>query len=149
MQIEAINKLTDRLIEEDWVIDFEGEDDADEKDEFADALKYMFDTAGADDGALYEFFTFATSDKGSSGASYNWDSEELSDLFHGSFRGSGRDISTVIKDYFSEFGDILLAPLIADRNTVEYFKWEEYVRDNRPDLHIHQRGSLVYLFESE
>lgn len=147
MQIADIENLTVHLIEEDWVTEFE--DDEKQKEEFAEALKDMFKAASEDEGALYEFFTFATDQKGSFGVSYEWDSKELSDLFRESFRGADREIVTVIKNYFSNFGDDVLSPLIADRNMVDYFQWEEYVKANRPDLTIAQRGPMMYLFEDE
>lgn len=147
MQIADIENLTVHLIEEDWVTEFE--DDEKQKEEFAEALKDMFKAASEDEGALYEFFTFATDQKGSFGVSYEWDSKELSDLFRESFRGADRGIVTVIKNYFSNFGDDVLSPLIADRNMADYFQWEEYVKANRPDLTIAQRGPMMYLFEDE
>lgn len=147
MKINEIHDLTHRLIEEDWVIDFG--DDEEHKEEFAQVLEEMYRASGEDDGALYEFFNFATNQKGSSRAGYEWDSKEFSELFRESFRGSDRDIAKVIKDYFSEFGDDILSQLISDRNMVGYFQWEEYVKANRPDLVITQRGDLMYLFEDE
>ncbi len=149
MQITDIHNLTSRLVEEDWVIDFEGEDDEDEKNEFSDSLKEIYERAGEDDGALYEFFTFATNEKGSTGAEYEWDAKELRTQFIETFRGSGRDISEVIQRYFSGYEDRILDPLASDRLVGAYFQWEEYVRDQRPDLRIYQHGPMMYLFKSE
>lgn len=149
MQIADIHNLAARLVEEDWVIDFEGEDDEDEKIEFSGSLKEIYERAGEDDGVLYEFFTFATNQKGSSGAEYEWDSKELETRFIGAFRGSDRDIFKVIRRYFSDCEDHVLSPLASDHLTGAYFQWDVYVQEQRPDLHIHQRGPMMYLFEGQ
>lgn len=146
MQIADIHALTAYLDSEEWEADFE---DDQEREEFKDALKEMYDRASEDVDALYVFFEFITNQKGSSGAYYEWDSEEFKTSFEEAFRKSGRTAAEVIKDHYSEFGDDALSPILADRHAKDFFDWEGYVEAHRRDLSLKWRGSTVYLFEGE
>lgn len=147
MKIAEISKLTERLDDEGWEIEFK--EDEREKEEFAEVLNDMHRSAGEDCDALREFFTFATIQKGSQGKIYEWGCKEFSEYFRTSFSGSGRGADTVIRGYFSDYGDDVLGPLIGDRYAKDYFDWKGYVEAHRPDLFLSQRGPITYLFEAD
>lgn len=144
MKITDIRDLTDRLIENDWVINFEGDE---AQEDFALALEDMFKEVYEDEGVLYAFFTFATDQKGAPGKPYEWSSKEMSEFIKSSFRGKGLDPSSAIQEYLCEFGDHTLSLLAGDRNMSDYFQWEDYAKDNFPDLVVMQSDGITYLFE--
>lgn len=147
MQIADIHNLTTKLIDEDWFIEFPEDGSHQEAEEFADVLTEMHQKADEDTDALYCFFEFATNEKGN--ADYDWDSREFLTRFKEAFRGADRNVTELLKRYYSDYSDAVLEPITTDRHIADYFDWEEYTKNQRPDLTLMQRGYTSYLFEEE
>jgi hypothetical protein len=145
MKIAKISELNDELNEANGVLEFG--DDEREREEFAGALGEMAAKADNDNDALIVFFEFITDDRG--GDTYEWDSKEFRDAFEETFRGADSDADKLLKEYYEGYEDSVLSPMIADKHVADYFDWTSYTQDQRPDLHVIERGSMSYLFESE
>lgn len=143
MKIDAIHKLTERLAKDGWFLDDDVEDQ--ERDEFADALEDMYNTASEDVNALYAFFLFAVGERN---AEYEWDAAEFRTKFRQSFRGGG-EINEAIRQYFIGMDHSKLAPVALDRELADFFDWTGHIEKHRPDLSVREYRNTQYLFEGE
>jgi hypothetical protein len=148
MQIADIHTLTTRLVEADGILEFPEDGTQREQEQFSEALNEMLNKADGDDDALYAFFEYATSQIGPGGASYEWDAAEFQGNFEDSYKDSGIDTKKLLKDYYIKSGGDL-SELAADKNKSDYFDWEGYTHNQRPDLTIAYRGRMTYLFEEQ
>lgn len=144
MKIADIRDLANLLDEEDWLIDF---DDAD-KDQFVGVIGQMFkDSKGEGLNALRAFFSLV-SESDEFAAEYDWEPQEISDLFKEIYWGCARNPEEVIRDYYQvdEKGALteLAAGLLGN-----CFYWEGHIRAHRPDLHVQIFRGRSYLFKGD
>lgn len=148
MKVDKIHKHIEFLVQEDWIVERDDEDDIMELEEWDSALEDMYNRASQDVDALYAFLRYVTDSANMS--EYEWDPEELSEKFNGEFRGGDTDLKRLLRAYFEDDDHgTELAPIAKDRHLADYFAWDQYVKDQRPDLCIEWRGTYAYLFEGE
>lgn len=149
MEIADIHRLTVKLDEAKWSGIFKGQQEDDqEEDEFVSVLCDMHTRAGEDVNALLTFFEFITNNQGSSGAYYEWDSQEFLESFAESFRGADGVANAVLMRHYEGSRDERLSSMLGDQHIPHFFDWTGYVKQHRPDLHLMQRSGMYYLFSS-
>lgn len=139
MKITDIRNLLERLEQCDWEMEF--------SDDEADAsvmevyLSGMLENASGEIGALYAFLDYVEIEETKG--------RGLAVLFDETYKGNGRDKGRLVREYFTDQDGDDLQALAQDRLMGDYFQWEDYINDQRPDLHFQQVGSDFYLFEDE
>lgn len=148
MRVAQISELLGELYEADGCLEFDedAEDYDRNREEFADLLNDLVQQAGHDWDAVIEFLPFCVDE---TNEDFDWDTKGLRDKFQQSYRGGGTNAKAVIRDYFSDFEHAELPPIANDRTMADYFDWIGYIKDQRPDLSIRERGGYSYLFEGE
>lgn len=143
MKIADISTLLRTLDENSWY--------ATDPDEWSTLLEALHEGhAQGDLDALITFFDFAADRKG---AQHDWTTKEFEELFESAYRACAPTAEKAIREYFrkhEETSDLHMLAEDTDGNQwADYFDWEGYVQDQRPDLHVTGRGGAAYVFLGE
>jgi len=143
MKIADISTLLRTLEEDNWY--------ATEPDEWSTLLEDLHEGhAQGDLDALIVFLDFAAD---SFGAQHDWATKEFREFFEQAYRACAPTAEKAIREYFREHEETsdlhMLAEDAGGNQWADYFDWEGYVQDHRPDLHVAERGRAAYVFLGE